>query len=431
MRGIKSKEKTDNSQSLSKNAKKAFFFLRHNNDIDHITPVLYKWLSTENIPTDVIITTKKEFLKDYRIEYLKQFKNVRIFYINDIFKKYTIPYLFNYFYFKEDTKFDMLFNKFTFIRKLADKAIKRISEKLYNRLEGGIVVFDWTTTYFVRKMVELAKSNSFTTVSLPHGDAPYYNFMIAKNDFDYSCLDSYSKSRIFDYVVVPNMLFFERYKKYLDKDSIKILGSPRYSNEWMKINAKYVPPFNIKESKNKLKIVMFLRSTGFPIFWEEVVRTIILLMQFPEVYLLVKHHPRSAASRKLTDKMMSVYPSLEKKLDKNLKFIYGKENSSSLMNWADIIIDLGTSTTWEAVKNKKPVIMPEYLHANYSTIAYYFKESEIKCRDQLYDIIEKFIKNKDFKFYDEKSRKKFIREVIDVPDEKVLERYALFLKSFF
>ena len=37
--------------------KKAFFFLRHNNDIDHVTPVLYKWLSTENIPTDIIITT--------------------------------------------------------------------------------------------------------------------------------------------------------------------------------------------------------------------------------------------------------------------------------------------------------------------------------------------------------------------------------------
>ena len=74
------------NNSFSRRNKKVFFFLRHNNDIDHITPVIYKWLSTENIPTDVIITSKKKFLKDYRIEYLNKYNNVRIFHINKLFK---------------------------------------------------------------------------------------------------------------------------------------------------------------------------------------------------------------------------------------------------------------------------------------------------------------------------------------------------------
>jgi hypothetical protein len=45
--------------------KKAFFFLRHNNDIDHIVPVLHKWLSKEKIETHVIVSYNKESKKNY------------------------------------------------------------------------------------------------------------------------------------------------------------------------------------------------------------------------------------------------------------------------------------------------------------------------------------------------------------------------------
>jgi hypothetical protein len=409
--------------------KKAIFFLRHNNDIDHIVPVLYKWLSTENISTDVIITTKQSLLNDFRIEQLRQFKNVRIFHINDFFKKHTLPYWFNYFYFRDDTQADRFIKKFSFVRKKVDKSIKKIADKIFKDMKEGFVAFDWTTTYFVNSMINIAKNKGFTTISLPHGDAPYLNYMIAKNAFNYSCLDSYEPLKIFDYVVVPNIHFFKRYEKYMDKDRIKILGSPRYCDEWMKIMSKFTPEFKLEGSEDKLKIVFFLRNTAFPIFWEEFVRTIKLIMQFPDVYMVVKHHPRSTASRRLTKRLIDFYPEIEENIGKNLKFIYGKENSSSLLNWADLVMDMGTSTTWEAVKIEKPVLMPEYLHANYSTIAYYFKESEIKFKDQLYDTIKKFVENKNMKFYNEQEREKFIREVIDVPDKKVLERYVDFLKS--
>ncbi|MCK5030838.1 MAG: hypothetical protein KAR64_05185 [Thermoplasmatales archaeon] len=58
---------------------KAFFFLRHNNDIDHITPILYKWLSTENISTEIIITTNRDLLSDPRIKYIKKYKQAKIY----------------------------------------------------------------------------------------------------------------------------------------------------------------------------------------------------------------------------------------------------------------------------------------------------------------------------------------------------------------
>ena len=197
----------------------------------------------------------------------------------------------------------------------------------------------------------------------------------------------------------------------------------------MEIISDFIPSFNVKESDNKLKIVFFLRNTGYPIFWEEVMRTIKLIMQFKGVYLIVKHHPRNTNAKKLTKKLIDNYPKVKKDIDKNLKFIYHGVNSGSLLKWADLIIDLGTSVTWDAVKQDKPVLMLEYLYANYSTIAYYMKTTEIRCRDELYDILEKSIENKNLKFYNENERRKFIKEVIDVPDKHVLERYCKFLKS--
>ena len=431
MKDKETKKKFTANHSLSEGSAKAFFFLRHNNDIDHITPVLHKWLSTENIPTDVIITTKRDFLDDYRINLLKKFKNARIFFLNDMFKKFSATHLFNLVYFKYTTQLDSLFYKIPIFRKIANKIIRHIANQIFKDESKGIVVFDWITTYFVKQMVKIAKERGFITVSLPHGDAPYVNYMIANNDFNYRCLDQYKYSNIFDYVIVPNDLFYKRFENYLQKNRIKVFGSPRYCDEWVDIISKFITPFDIDGSDEKLKIVFFLRSTGFPIFWEEVIRTIKLIMQFPEIYLVVKNHPRSSQSRRLEREIIRVYPDIRQKFDKNLKFIYGEHSSSSLINWADIMLDLGTSVTWEAVKQKKPVIMPDYLHANYSTISFYFKESEIKCRDQLYDTLQKFMQNKNLVFYNENERKRFIEKVIDVPDKHVLERYCKFLKSCF
>jgi len=408
---------------------KAFFFLRHNNDIDHITPVLYKWLSTENIPTDIIITTDRKHLEDYRINYLKQYKNANIYYIDDLFKKNSLEHFFIKYYFKYSTQADNYIKKMNFAKKISDKRIKKIAKKVFKGTNKGIVVFDWTYTYFVRQIVKIAQNKKFKTISLPHGDAPYVNQLITSNAMNYKFMDTHASADIFDYLVVPNHLCYKRYDKYLDKDKIKILGSPRYSDEWMDILLKMIQPYKVDESKNKLKIVLFLRNMGYPIFWEEVVRSIKFILQFPNVFLIVQHHPRNTRAEKLTKKLIKLFPELESIIDVNVKFNYKGVNSVSLLKWSDLVIDVGTSITWDAIKQKIPVLMPEYLHANYSTVAYYIKASEIKHKDQFYEIIDSFVKNKKRKFYDEVDRQRFIKEIIDVPDKNILERYTKFLKS--
>jgi len=415
------KEQTNNS-------KKAFFFLRHNNDIDHAVPVLYKWLTTENIPTDIIIPTSRALVDDERIQLLKQYKNANIYYIDDIFKKSSLEHYFNKYYFKYNTQVDNYIKKSKFAKKFADKRINKIADTIFKETKSGIVVFDWTTTYFTKKIVEIAKEKKFTTISLPHGDRVYVSVMERKEHINYEHMVEYKAPEIFDYLVVPNKLCAGRHDKFFDDKKLKILGSSRYSDEWLGIYSKMIKPYKVEGDEGKIKVVMFLRNLGFPIFWEEVARAIKLISQFDDVYLIVKNHPRSAGSKYLENQLQTLYPDISDNYDKNLKFIYTGVNSVSLMKWADVIIDLGTSIVWEAIKEGKPVLMLEYLNANYSYIADYMNESEINCRDQLYDTIESFVKNKNRKFYNEPDRQRFIKEIIDVPDKKILERYVKFLK---
>ena len=83
---------------------------------------------------------------------------------------------------------------------------------------------------------------------------------------------------------------------------------------------------------------------------KEVVRSIKLILQFPNVYLIVKHHPRNSRAKRLTRKLINIYPELQNDIDVNLKFIYEGIDSVSLLKWADLIIDVGTSVTWDAIK---------------------------------------------------------------------------------
>ena len=421
--------------------KKLLVFLRAYNDIDHITPILYKWLSITDIPVVVVITTQESFLHDYRIEFLRQFQNLTLHHIDHFLSKaeqtrkknlqYIIydlhrfhPYRLGYIIWKRFIMHDSL----KLFPSIYDEiAIGEMLDSILGNVNKVIIAFDWIFTDFVKSVNNTAKERGYKTVSLPHGDRPFYNLMETLDDLDFSRLDkSASDLDIFDYRVYPNTLCAVRYESSIDSENIKILGSPRYNSEWIDIISSLIPKYDDHKSRVKLKIVFFLRNYNYSIFWYEVIRTIKLILGFPDIYLIVKHHTRSAT----VSRLINTYPELGKN-SSNLEFVYDDTHSGSLIQWADVILDLGTSVAFEAVKQKKPVLAMEYLHANRSTVAHYMKSCEINCRDDLYNWITRFIKNGTSDFYDESERQRFIDDMIDVPDANVLSRYIEFLESLF
>src|SRR5439155_14332835 len=61
---------------------RAVFFLRHYNDIDHITPVMYEWMKSGHAAIAVVYSTP-EYLKDYRLQFLSQFQAFSLHYIDE------------------------------------------------------------------------------------------------------------------------------------------------------------------------------------------------------------------------------------------------------------------------------------------------------------------------------------------------------------
>ena len=67
---------------------KAIFFLRHNNDIDHIVPVIYKWLSKKTNQAGLIILTEDKILNDFRLLRLKEkYETIQMFHIKKFYKQ--------------------------------------------------------------------------------------------------------------------------------------------------------------------------------------------------------------------------------------------------------------------------------------------------------------------------------------------------------
>lgn len=419
---------------------KSLFFLRHYNDIDHIVPVIYKWLSRDKGPVDVVVTTDPGYLDDYRIQFLSRFDDLRMYFIDDFLSNEQQRRL------STAAQVARLpcYHPARIVHQIRERIsdsipqplcdtmfVERMLDQVFGDTNQGIIAFDWVLLNnprqvdFVQQVSRIASRRGVVVVALPHGDSPYYSWMVKVDQFDYAMLDAYKSGAEFDYVVVPNELCARRYRPHVPSDRIKVLGSPRYNDEWLNILETLLPVYHNNDAEGELRVVFFLRNFLYAVFWDEVIRTIKLITQFRDVHLVVKHHTRDVQMERL----IQSYPELASGNTPNLEFVYEEVHSGSLLAWADVVMDLGTSVVFEAVKRGKPVLAMEYLHAGTSTVAHYMETCAMRCRDDLYDAMKAFIDNPSRPFYDETERARFIREVIEVPNAHVLERYVGFLEQ--
>jgi hypothetical protein len=75
------------------------------------------------------------------------------------------------------------------------------------------------------------------------------------------------------------------------------------------------------------------------------------------------------------------------------------------------------------------VLAADYLHAGRSALAEYLPEAELRCRDDVYKHMEKFLTQGCGSFYIEEHRQRFLKEMIDVGDTDVLSRYVGLLEG--
>lgn len=292
------------------------------------------------------------------------------------------------------------------------------------------IAFDWLhqkmdkEIFWAQSLVTFARDLKIPMVCLPHGDHCHTGNMLRFNEISPEATSLYSPVSMFDSLVVPNRHCGFRYQKFQPAEQIQVLGSPRYNSEWLETLSKIAPEFVVPEAEGKNKILLFLRNTFYPIFWEEIYWTIELIAQFKSNYLVVVPHTRDDG----WENLVACYPSLAQKKS-NYTCIEEGVYSGSIIKWADVVIDIGTSVVFEAIMREKIVICAEYLHATRSIVSKYIPDSIVLCRDELYDKLATIQSEPSRKFYSGHDANFFISDMVHVPDEKVLDRYVKFLSN--
>jgi hypothetical protein len=421
---------------------KALFFLRHYNDIDHVTPVVHKWAERGHT-ADVVLMGDPHFSDDYRIVYLASLDGVRVARIGEILDRgqlfrmrlqkllldrhfrAAMPGFFN-------AMLDRVMGKHKrvlFWQKIADILLQRsFAHGEPGADTSGVVTFDWISgnsvfpIEFVQTVVDSARERGLGTVSLPHGDSPHANFLVRVEELSMEPRLKFAPAKMFDRVVVPNELCATRFRPFVEDSRVAVLGSPRYCDEWLAKLEQLLPPSPLEASPGKLKVVMFLRKSDFSIFWDEVGRVVQMLAAFPDVELIIKAHTRGGWRQPLSRRAGL------RRL-KNVRFVAAEIHSSHLLSWSDVVIDIATSVAFEAVKLKKPVLAADYLHAGTSTVGAYLPECALHCRDDAYNKLAHCLKAGCDDFYVTAHRDRFLREIVDVPDADVLPRFVDLLES--
>jgi len=219
------------------------FFVRDFNDIDHITPVVWK-MKRGNYPVAVYcINPEYDIQSDYRLNFLKEL-GVKVDFIYNAFDQPPG-------WLHRITRF--LFLRCLDVRKGFDrggrqqlsfgsKAFSRLAKRannwLYNLLrnkfydsnwaqrfleqsQARVLCFDWIRPhkYVVEPLLKAARAMAIPTVALPHGVFLYTNDFVQTGSKKEGQFDRYNH---FDYVIVQNCT-----KQIVQRNNCKIRRTGR------------------------------------------------------------------------------------------------------------------------------------------------------------------------------------------------------------
>lgn len=414
----------------------ALFFLGSHNEVDQISPVIYKLADRGNLSIDVLLQTGVP-RDDYRIDFLDSYDTLNIH-----SRRSSGSTLSN-------TVGAFIDGAKTAGRKMPTQIPERVYQ-LYKHQGGGgagrdltvpselsgtswdVVGFDWghaesDDTFVARDDVR--------TIVLPHGDSPYVNHQTESQSYFNSFLDdlresddvlawseipqqnNYHTYLDHDYLLFPNERTASRVSSEDGTDRIRTLGSPRYNPEWLEVLSDIRPQVDAPSS-GALKVVIFVRQDCYFVTKTELEHTIELLEAFPGVRTIVKEHPRAPL----------LEPSIVDEME-TVSIANDEVESASLVQWGDVFLDMGTTISFEPIVRDKPVLELDYTHANYTVISESFSNVDMRCKDDLFYAIRTFRTEGTDTFYSRPERQTFENEIVTSGNDAVLESYAVLFEE--
>jgi len=415
------------------------FMVRHFNDIDHLAPVAWK-LKVDGYPVAVYcMNPRYDIESDYRLQFLKNC-GITIAHLSDEFGRHHDPF-YNILYHLSQKCFDIE-KKFTSqgpksgksplvaFGKLAGfvgrKTYKLRRKMYYNlrwarsilaRSQAQVICFDYVmpSLYFVDILMRSAKEMSIPSIALPHGIQLYTNAESKPKSTDSRRFEKFNR---FDYVVAPNQLRKEILVcSGIDEEKIIVLGSARYCRKWLDQNQKILPGMmNIVASgTGKLKVVLMPSKPQARLDVERMLSTCAMLADLDTVHVVIKPHTRSRGYQDLF-------------ADIQLPDV-SQIHTAELLEWADVLLVVGSSVILETLMFGKPALYLKYLHPNTTLFEEMGACWTIHDEDELKEALLSLSTEKTAVPYAQENVDKFLSEVVygGNQDREVLAAYENFL----
>lgn len=350
------------------------FFVRAFNDIDHMTPIVWK-MAQNNHPVAVYcINAEYDIQNDYRLNFLKKLGvQVDLLYnhfdqklgpLHSILRFLTVRSYAVQRRFDRNTKSPLAI-VFRILRRIAHRVgselYKVTRQKYYDnrwawqvlkRSGAKVLCFDWVRPrqFVVDVLLTEAKNLRIPTLALPHGVFIYTNDSIT---IESRPLETYDKLNQYDHVIVQNQLYKDVMTRTgLRKNIIRVMGSARYCDEWMEQNKKNFPQTITphQHTDGKLKVVFMTTKVRYRIDTTRLLQTIELLAHIEGVNAVVKPHTRTTKEARLYENLS--IPNL------------AGSSSVELCEWADVVLVIGSSIIIEPLLQGKACLYLKYLHDN-------------------------------------------------------------------
>jgi hypothetical protein len=227
-----------------------------------------------------------------------------------------------------------------------------------------------------------------------------------------------AKFERYDYIIATN----ELRKQILvgagiAAEKIVVLGSARYCTEWLAQNQKILPDTNDFNPPNstKLKVVLMPSKPQARVDVDRLFKTCALLADLDGIEAMIKPHTRAPGAKNLFHGVP--LPDVSHVL------------TAELCEWADVLLNVGSSVITEALMKGKPALYLKYLHENTTLFEELGSCWTIHNEDELKKALLSLQDDKNNIPYSEESVAAFVSDIVHGgnADSDVLGRYEEFI----
>lgn len=394
------------------------FLLRHFNDIDHISPVIWSCLERGDDVTVVLLDRTYDTKSDPRLQFLSGYQGFEMVYGDEVF---GLPKgMFRLAEPDGRVPERVTYRRLRWLFQRTDIYARWITPKLAE-LDPDVCVFEWGPPDRMShaEFFQAATRLDVPTVCLPHGlniylnrdITPYRKSAVENNDQIMASRNGYDA-----YVSQSQYHRDQDIKFGVNPDVYHVLGSTRYYPEWQAVNESFYDRFEVEgNSENRVRTVFMLPHWEYHVDKEQTLAVIRTLANEDWVYLVVKEHTRGDSLPDSLEAKLSALPNAD---------LTASAPSVSLIKWADSVINFGSSIGIEALLQDKHHVNPHYLHTNTTIFDQTEAAHQIDSESALVALMNR-IHNETADDISEKNKRTLFRRVIYAGEKPfdVLEAY--------